>query len=159
MSTAIVPIARVTMSVRPATLADMPFIDSLQKRHGKQLGFFPRAQMQGYVEAGSVLIAEGTEARRTRAGKKAAARTPKVEEAGGPQEPTPKPRAAMQFGVPSAKPAVIETTPEPTVEQPPTELAKLGGPRAAGPMVGAGQRGGVRLRRRVKVPRRAAVPL
>jgi hypothetical protein len=28
--------------------ADLPFLDGLQKQHSKALGFFPRAQMEGY---------------------------------------------------------------------------------------------------------------
>src|SRR5688500_16776608 len=39
-------------------MQDLPFFDGLQKQHSKQLGFFPRAQMEGYVENQWVLIAE-----------------------------------------------------------------------------------------------------
>ncbi|HEV2293502.1 MAG TPA: GNAT family N-acetyltransferase [Tepidisphaeraceae bacterium] len=46
------------ISIRVATMSDLPFLDSLQKQHSKALGFFPRAQMQGYVSNGWVLIAE-----------------------------------------------------------------------------------------------------
>jgi len=53
------PASRTPVAVRPATLDDVPFMDALQKRHGRQLGFFPRAQMEGYVRAGHVLVAEG----------------------------------------------------------------------------------------------------
>jgi hypothetical protein len=52
------PAPRVPISVRPATMQDLPFLDSLQKQHNKALGFFPRAQMEGYVSNGWVLIAE-----------------------------------------------------------------------------------------------------
>ena len=52
--------------------------------------------------------------------------SPEVGATGGPQEPTPKPRAAVQFGVPSAKPAVVEAIPEPKVE---TALAKVARPK------------------------------
>src|SRR5688572_4039731 len=55
---AIVPISRSRIAIRLATLADLPFLDCLQKQHHKSLGFFPRAQMQGYVENQWVLIAE-----------------------------------------------------------------------------------------------------
>src|SRR4051812_38026938 len=46
------------IAVRVATLADVPFMDALQKRHSKALGFFPREQMEGYVANGWVLVAE-----------------------------------------------------------------------------------------------------
>jgi hypothetical protein len=36
----------------------LAFIDALQKQHSRALGFFPRAQMEGYVENQWVLIAE-----------------------------------------------------------------------------------------------------
>ncbi len=52
------PRARVEIAVRVATMDDLPFLDSLQKQHSKALGFFPRAQMEGYIENGWVLIAE-----------------------------------------------------------------------------------------------------
>lgn len=46
------------LSVRLATMDDLPFVDALQKRHSKQLGFFPRAQMEGYIRNGWMVIAE-----------------------------------------------------------------------------------------------------
>lgn len=52
------PAPRVAMRVRVGTLDDLPFMDALQKAHSKQLGFFPRAQMEGYLNAGHVLVAE-----------------------------------------------------------------------------------------------------
>ncbi len=45
--------------VRPATLADLPFIDALQKQTSKAVGFMPRAQLEGKVRRGDVLVAEG----------------------------------------------------------------------------------------------------
>src|SRR5690349_15329540 len=48
----------VTIATRVATMRDLPFLDALQKQHSKQLGFFPRAQMEGYVASQWVLIAE-----------------------------------------------------------------------------------------------------
>ena len=276
MNQSLLPIPKVDVSVRLATLADVPFIDSLQKRHGKQLGFFPRAQMQGYVENGRVLVAEDVTTRqpvgycasrdrylkrdelgiiyqlcvapgrqrglvgatlirevftrsaygcrlyccwcaqdldanrfweslgfvpiafRGGSGKKKRVHifwqkrtvegdvetkwwypaktdqgamredrlvlpippglhwsdempvlksaspverapreprpkrvaTPEVGATGGPQAPTPKPRAAVQFGIPSAKPAVVEPVPEPKVEpKSETKLAKAARPK------------------------------
>jgi len=52
------PAPRVAIVVRPAVMGDLPFLDALQKQHNKALGFFPRAQMEGYVSNGWVLIAE-----------------------------------------------------------------------------------------------------
>ena len=45
-------------SIRVATMSDLPFMDALQKKHSKQLGYFPTKQFEGYVEGGNVLIAE-----------------------------------------------------------------------------------------------------
>ena len=41
-----------------ATLADLPFLDSLQKKHSKALGFMKTKQFEGYIAMGAVLIAE-----------------------------------------------------------------------------------------------------
>jgi ribosomal protein S18 acetylase RimI-like enzyme len=49
---------RAAIATRLATCADLPFLDQLQKQHGRALGFFPRAQMEGYVQNQWVLIAE-----------------------------------------------------------------------------------------------------
>jgi hypothetical protein len=55
---------RVEIATRLATSADLAFLDQLQKQHGKALGFFPRAQMEGYVENQWVLIAEDAATKR-----------------------------------------------------------------------------------------------
>src|SRR4051794_5570891 len=60
---AAVPCPREPITIRPAVLSDLPFIDALQKKHGKQLGFFPRAQMEGYINNGWMLIAEDASSR------------------------------------------------------------------------------------------------
>jgi N-acetylglutamate synthase-like GNAT family acetyltransferase len=52
------PEPRVAISIRLATMEDIPALDALQKKHGKALGFFPRAQMEGYVRNEWVLIAQ-----------------------------------------------------------------------------------------------------
>ncbi|MFA9478798.1 hypothetical protein ACERK3_10870 [Phycisphaerales bacterium AB-hyl4] len=44
--------------VRAATVADVPFMDQLQKLHNKQVGWMPTKQFEGHVEKGNVLIAE-----------------------------------------------------------------------------------------------------
>ena len=46
------------MTVRPACLGDVPFMDRLQKAHTKQLGYFPTGQFEEYVKSGGVLVAE-----------------------------------------------------------------------------------------------------
>jgi len=46
------------LSVRLATLADIPFIDSLQKMHQKMLGWTPRKTIEGKIAAGHILIAD-----------------------------------------------------------------------------------------------------
>ena len=61
---AIIPISRVPITVRPATMDDIPFIDSLQKQNSKQLGFFRRAQLEGYIRNGWTVIAEQVEPQR-----------------------------------------------------------------------------------------------
>ncbi len=60
----IVPQPRVgPMAVRVATAGDIPFLDQLQKQYHKQLGFFPRAQLEGYVSNQWILIAENAQTR------------------------------------------------------------------------------------------------
>jgi ribosomal protein S18 acetylase RimI-like enzyme len=53
-----VPIPKVPVSVREATLDDVPFLDALQKKHGDALGYFPTKQFEGYIAMGAVLVAE-----------------------------------------------------------------------------------------------------
>jgi hypothetical protein len=62
---AIVPIPRTPITIRPATIGDYPFIDRLQDMHSKALGFMPRAQLEGKIAAGNVLIAEEATERRS----------------------------------------------------------------------------------------------
>src|SRR5688500_16659384 len=57
-TTMIAVVPRVSLSIRAATRADVPFMDRLQKQHGKALGYFPTKQFEGYVDSGGVLIAE-----------------------------------------------------------------------------------------------------
>jgi hypothetical protein len=52
------PQPRVPISIRPAVLGDVPFMDSLQRMHTKMVGFMPTAQFEGNIKAGRVLIAE-----------------------------------------------------------------------------------------------------
>src|SRR5215218_564801 len=60
MTALIVPLPQVPVSVRPATPADFPFIDSLQKKHSRMVGFMPAKQIEGKIAAGHVLVAEET---------------------------------------------------------------------------------------------------
>jgi hypothetical protein len=52
------PEPRVSINIRPGTLEDLGWIDALQKRHSKQLGFMNRPTLEGKVKLGHVLIAE-----------------------------------------------------------------------------------------------------
>ena len=47
------------LSIRPGTMDDLPFLDSLQKLHTKQVGWMPTKQFEGYINMGAVLVAEG----------------------------------------------------------------------------------------------------
>jgi N-acetylglutamate synthase-like GNAT family acetyltransferase len=57
---AIIPIPKIELSIRPATMDDLAFLDSLQKQHNKQLGYFPTKQFEGYIAMGGVLVAEAS---------------------------------------------------------------------------------------------------
>ena len=52
------PAPRQAITVRLATMDDLPFMDALQKANGKALGYFPTKQFEGYIEMGGVLLAE-----------------------------------------------------------------------------------------------------
>ena len=52
------PLPQIDVTIRPATLADIPFIDGLQKLHTKQVGWMPTKQFEGKINAGHVLVAE-----------------------------------------------------------------------------------------------------
>jgi len=54
----VVPVSRVPITIRSAVAGDYPFIDRLQDMHSKALGFMPKAQLEGKVKLGHVLIAE-----------------------------------------------------------------------------------------------------
>ncbi|MGC4031702.1 MAG: GNAT family N-acetyltransferase [Tepidisphaeraceae bacterium] len=49
---------RVNITVRPSTLADVGFIDRMQKAHSRELGFLPLMAIEGKIRLGQVLIAE-----------------------------------------------------------------------------------------------------
>lgn len=52
------PEPRITVSVREAKQSDLPFIDELQKKHSKMVGWFPTKQIEANIKGGHVLIAE-----------------------------------------------------------------------------------------------------
>jgi N-acetylglutamate synthase-like GNAT family acetyltransferase len=54
------PVPKVDVSIRVATMDDIAAIDALQKPNSRELGFFPRGQLQGYIEKHGVLIAEAS---------------------------------------------------------------------------------------------------
>jgi len=53
-----IPLPHCPITIRPGTLADVPFMDSLQKVHSKQVGWMPRKQLEEKVRLGHVLVAE-----------------------------------------------------------------------------------------------------
>ena len=55
---AIIPIPRCPINIRPATMDDLPFMDQLQKIHTKQVGWMPTKQFEGKIKAGQVIVAE-----------------------------------------------------------------------------------------------------
>lgn len=57
------PQARVSISIRTAVSADLAFIDELQKKHTKMVGWFPTKQIEANIAKGQVLIAEEGAAR------------------------------------------------------------------------------------------------
>src|SRR5688572_22400986 len=58
MSNAIVPIPNCPVTVRPSTMGDVAFIDSLQKLHSRMVGWMPTKQLEGKINAGHVIVAE-----------------------------------------------------------------------------------------------------
>ena len=52
------PIPPAGLTVRPGTRDDLPFVDRLQKSHGRALGFLHAATLEGKVRLGHVLVAE-----------------------------------------------------------------------------------------------------
>jgi hypothetical protein len=52
------PLPRAAVGIRAGTLDDLSFIDGLQRRHTKQVGWMPTMQLEGKIRAGHVLVAE-----------------------------------------------------------------------------------------------------
>jgi hypothetical protein len=57
----LLPEARVGITIRPGTMDDIAFIDRLQKKQSKEVGFFPTMAIEGKIRLGHVLVAEATE--------------------------------------------------------------------------------------------------
>jgi hypothetical protein len=60
----LIPLPNVNITIRPGVLSDVPFMDSLQKLHSKQVGWMPTKQFEGKIKLGHVLIAEEVGSRR-----------------------------------------------------------------------------------------------
>jgi hypothetical protein len=54
----IVPVPRSPIAIRPAALADLAVIDSLQKQHTHMVGWMPTKQLEGKIKARHVIVAE-----------------------------------------------------------------------------------------------------
>jgi hypothetical protein len=52
------PAPRCEIAIRVAMMEDLPFVDRLQKMHVKMVGFMPTGQLEEYVRAGAVLVAD-----------------------------------------------------------------------------------------------------
>ncbi len=52
------PQPRHAIDIRQAKLGDLPFVDDLQKKHSKMVGFFPKPWFEKNITDGKVLIAE-----------------------------------------------------------------------------------------------------
>lgn len=55
------PTPRHDIRIRAAVLDDFPFIDDLQKKHKKAVGFMWEAAIKGHIAKGNVLVAEATQ--------------------------------------------------------------------------------------------------
>ncbi len=55
---AIIPIPPTAVSIRDAVSGDVPFIDTLQKLHSKQVGFMRTSWIEAKIAKGEVLVAE-----------------------------------------------------------------------------------------------------
>ena len=52
------PAPRTPIGIRQAVASDVKFIDDLQRKHGKMVGWFPKNQLETNIAKGRVLIAE-----------------------------------------------------------------------------------------------------
>lgn len=56
-SSRLLPLPDANVRIRPGVIGDVPFLDSLQKLHTKQVGWMPTAQFEGKIKLGHVLVA------------------------------------------------------------------------------------------------------
>src|SRR5688572_2521737 len=61
---AIIPIPRASVSIREATPADIPFIDSLQKIHRDRVGFMATTWLDGKIAKREIIVAEDSSGER-----------------------------------------------------------------------------------------------
>jgi hypothetical protein len=54
----VLPAPRCAVRIRPGVMGDLPFIDSLQRMHAKQVGWMPTKQLEGKIGRGHVIVAE-----------------------------------------------------------------------------------------------------
>ena len=54
----IIPIPRVPVSIRPATLDDIPFMDGFRRRTARWWVIFRRSSLKEVLQTGGVLVAE-----------------------------------------------------------------------------------------------------
>jgi len=55
--TSLIPIPQLPITVRLATIGDLPFVDSLQKLHHKNVGFLQMKALEGKVRAEQLFVA------------------------------------------------------------------------------------------------------
>ena len=53
-----IPVPKCDLTIRPATLGDVPFMDALQKANTSAVGWFPTKQFEGYLAMNAILVAE-----------------------------------------------------------------------------------------------------
>jgi hypothetical protein len=51
------PLPQVNVTIRPAVLSDLPFIDRLQRMHTKAVGWMPTNQLEGCIKQGRIIVA------------------------------------------------------------------------------------------------------
>jgi len=70
------PEARVNIAIRPGVMSDLPFIDALQKKHAKMVGWMPTQQLEGKIASGHVHVAEEVGSLQQAAGRNAGSALP-----------------------------------------------------------------------------------
>lgn len=52
------PSPKVNLNIRPATMADFPWMDALQNRHRKMVGWQAKGTFEGKIRSGEIIVAE-----------------------------------------------------------------------------------------------------